>query len=215
MDQVEGLIESEIVNQILNGRKLLFEKIVRKYNSVLYKVGRSYGFDHDDTMDLMQETFINAYTGLKNFEGRSSLKTWIIRNMLNNCYKKKQKASFKNEIMQDANDQSKPMFSALKTDTEHMTRNRELAKIIEEALSKIQMDYRMVFSLREINGLSVADTAELLNISQSNVKIRLNRAKEMLRQEIEKEYSLCDIFEFNLIYCDAIVKNVMKKIYEL
>ena len=73
----------------------------------------------------------------------------------------------------------------------------------------------MAFSLREINGLSVSETASLLHISEVNVKVRVNRAKTMLRTEIEKTYSPDELFEFNLIYCDAMVQNVMKKIGEL
>lgn len=73
----------------------------------------------------------------------------------------------------------------------------------------------MVFSLREINGISVSETAVRVNISEYNVKIRLNRAKTMLRNEIQKAYSPEELFEFNLIYCNAMVENVMKKIAEL
>ena len=73
----------------------------------------------------------------------------------------------------------------------------------------------MVFSLREISGLNTAETAEMLSISEANVKVRLNRAKTMLRSEIEYAYSAGELFEFNLIYCDAMVENVMKKINEL
>jgi RNA polymerase sigma-70 factor (ECF subfamily) len=72
----------------------------------------------------------------------------------------------------------------------------------------------MVFSLRELNGMNVAETADALSISEVNVKVRLNRAKSMLRKEIEKIYSPEDIFEFNLIYCNAIVDNVMKAILQ-
>ena len=77
------------------------------------------------------------------------------------------------------------------------------------------VDYRMVFSLREINGLNIYETAEALEISEANVKVRLNRAKTMLRKEIEKSYSAEDIFEFNLIYCNAMVDIVMKKVAQL
>ena len=73
----------------------------------------------------------------------------------------------------------------------------------------------MVFSLREINGISVSETAVRVNISEYNVKIRLNRAKTMLRNEIQIAYSPEELFEFNLIYCNAMVENVMKKIAEL
>ena len=96
-----------------------------------------------------------------------------------------------------------------------MVQTRELGHIIEDALAEIPFDYRIVFSLREINGLSVLETSQLLHISEANVKVRLNRAKTMLRNEIEKTYSSAELFEFNLIYCDAIVENVMKKINEL
>ena len=73
-------------------------------------------------------------------------------------------------------------------------------------------DYRMTFTLRELTGLSVAETAELLNIQPSNVKVRVNRAKVILRKEIEKIYVTEDIYEFNLIYCDKIVNAVMMQI---
>ena len=102
---------------------------------------------------------------------------------MNNCYGKKEKSSFKNEIMQDVNDHSKPMFTN-ENETNKIVQNRELGHIIEEALGRIPFDYRMAFSLREINGLNVSETANLLNISESNVKVRLNRAKTMLRTEI-------------------------------
>ncbi len=215
MIQLERLQDIEIIRRVLDGEKALYEMIVRRFNPYLYKIGRSYNYNHEDTQDLMQETFIDAYKDLAKFEGRSEFKTWIIRIMLHNCYRKKQKSSFKNEIMQDINDYSEPAFSGRKEDTGSVVQNRELAVIIEKALSKIQYEYRMVFSLREINGLNVADTADLLHISETNVKARLSRAKSMLRKEIERSYTANELFEFNLIYCDAIVENVMTKIYEL
>ena len=87
--------------------------------------------------------------------------------------------------------------------------------VIENALQNVPIDYRLVFSMREMNGLNIAETAEALNISDTNVKVRLNRAKALLRKEIEKSYSRQEIFEFNLIYCDAITSAVMRKIKDL
>lgn len=212
MKQFEKLTESEIIERILEGDKSLYELIVRRFNPYLYKIGRSYNYNHEDTQDLMQETFIDAYKNLVQFQGRASFKTWIIRIMMNNCYRKREKSSFKNEIMQDANEHAVPLFTNRNNDTDKIIQNRELGGIIEKALVQLPLDYRMVFSLREINGLNVAETAEMLNISESNVKVRLNRAKTMLRKAIENAYSASELFEFNLIYCDAIVESVMKKI---
>ncbi|WP_367914522.1 sigma-70 family RNA polymerase sigma factor [Leadbetterella sp. DM7] len=215
MIQVEKFTEAEIISRIINGEKALYEIIVRRFNPYLYKIGRSYNYTHEDTQDLMQETFIDAYKNLLQFEGRAGFKTWIIRIMMNNCYRKRGKSSFKNEIMQDVNEHSTPMFTNRNNDTDKIIQNRELGHIIENALEKIPFDYRIVFSLREINGLNVAETVEMLNISEANVKVRLNRAKTMLRNEIESTYSASELFEFNLIYCDAMVENVMEKINEL
>ena len=133
--------------------------------------------------------------------------------MLNNCFRKQQKFSFKNEVSHEISDKSIPMFSNQQnTDTNKTVMNRELSLVIENALKDVPLDYRMVFSLREINGLNVIETAEALSISEANVKVRLNRAKTILKKEIKKTYTAKDIFEFNLVYCDAITNNVMKKL---
>ncbi len=88
--------------------------------------------------------------------------------------------------------------------------DRELKHVLENAIEKIP-DYRMVFALREMNGLSTAETAEALDITEANVKVRLNRAKHMLRKMVENMYSPDDLFEFNLVYCDNIVERVIWK----
>lgn len=215
MVQFENFTEAEVIRRVITGEKALYEIIVRRFNPFLYKIGRSYNYNHEDTQDLMQETFIDAYKNLSQFEGRADFKTWIIRIMMNNCYRKRLKASYKNEIMQDANENSTPMFTNRNNDTDKIIQNRELKYIIENAVGKIPFDYRVVFSLREINGLNVSETAEMLSISEANVKVRLNRAKTMLRKDIENAYSANELFEFNLIYCDQMVENVINKIKEL
>jgi RNA polymerase sigma factor (sigma-70 family) len=212
----EQYTDIEIIQKINEGEIALFELLIRRNNPFLYKAGRSYNYNHEDTQDLMQDTFIDAYLNLSKFENRSSFKTWIIKIMLNNCFKRQQKFSFKNEIRNAIDDKSVPMFSSNQhTETTKVVVNKELGLVIETALTQVPIDYRMVFSLREINGLNVTETAEALNISEANVKVRLNRAKTMLKKEIEKSYSPDDIFEFNLVYCNAIVNNVMNKIKEL
>lgn len=213
MNSFDQFTDLEVIQKIVAGEVELFEIIIRRYNPFLYKVGRSYNYNHEDTEDLMQETYIDTYTNLVKFENRSSFKTWIIKIMLNKCYKKQQKWSSKKVITAEINEKSTPMFSNNQhTDTNKTVMNRELNFVIENALEQIPVDYRMVFSLREVNGLNVKETAVVLNISESNVKVRLNRAKAMLRKEVEKSYSADDIFEFNLVYCNAMVHRVINKI---
>jgi len=109
-----------------------------------------------------------------------------------------------------------PLFTENNADLNTVIMNKELRQFVEAVLLKIPKEYRLVFSLRQLNELSTAETAELLKISETNVKVRLNRAKAiMLRNAIKKMYQPEDIFEFNLVYCDAIVNKVMKAIKEI
>ena len=213
MKDFEQYTDAEIIQKILAGEIALYEILIRRNNAALYKIGRSYNYNHEDTQDLMQDSFVSAYFNLKQFDNRAAFKTWLIKIMLNNCFRKQQKFSYKNEISTELNDRLKPVFSNQRySDPNKTVVNKELNTVIEDAIKALPLDYRLVFSLREINGLNVAETAEVLNITTSNVKVRLNRAKAVLRKEIEKSYTPEDIFEFNLIYCDAMVNNVLSKI---
>ncbi|HUH18522.1 sigma-70 family RNA polymerase sigma factor [Albibacterium sp.] len=213
-DQYDDL---EIVSRVLLGEVALYEIIIRRYNSYLFRIGRTYAYNHADTEDLMQETYLSAYSNLSKFENRSSFKTWLVKIMLNHCYHRKQKFSFQKEVMTESFEQETaiPMFVNQNNDTDRTIVNKELGRVLENALQQIPEDYRIVFSLRELNGMSTNETSEALSISESNVKVRLSRAKSMLRFEVEKMYSPADIFEFNLIYCDKIVENVMRRIGEM
>lgn len=216
--EFEHFSDAEVIRHIVSGESRLYELLVRRNNLFLYKTGRAYGYNHEDTQDLMQDVYVNAYLNLSKFENRSSFKTWIIKIMLNNCFQRQQKFSFKNELSgtKSIHENSNPMYSSNQhTDTDKAIINRELNHVIEYSLGQIPNDYRMVFSLREISGLNIDETADVLNISKANVKVRHYRAKAMLRKEIEKKYSAEDIFEFNLIYCNQIVNRVMNKIKQI
>src|SRR5688500_7518983 len=91
------MADIDIIQKILNGQSELFEILIRRNNPCLYKVGKSYGYRQEDVEDLMQETFISAYKRLASFQNRSSFKTWLTRIMLNHCYQKNHKFSFKYE----------------------------------------------------------------------------------------------------------------------
>lgn len=214
--QFEQYPDQEIIEKINDGEIKLFEILIRRYDPFLYKIGRSYKYNHEDTEDLMQDTYISAYCNLKKFEHRAAFKTWLTRIMLNVCYQKSHKLSFKNEIINKDIPDDKLNISFNHSDNnEKIAMNKELGHVLENAIHNIPEDYRIVFTLRELNGLSVAETSEVLEITESNVKVRLNRAKGMLQKEIKKMYSPQEIFEFNLIYCDVLVNRVMTKIYEL
>ncbi|HJW28631.1 MAG TPA: sigma-70 family RNA polymerase sigma factor [Saprospiraceae bacterium] len=214
---VDQWTDQEIVSRIQDGDIELYELIIRRYNPYLFKIGRSYGFNHADTEDLMQETYINAYTHLSTFEFRSALKTWLVQILLHQCYQRKHKRSIHNESPTDLLEfeTSQPMFTKPSASPEQAAANAELKSILERAVQSLPESYRLVFSLRELGGLSTEETAGTLGLSESNVKVRLNRAKAMLRQEVEKQYSPAEIYEFNLVYCDSMVERVMSRIRAL
>jgi len=84
--------------------------------------------------------------------------------------------------------------------------------VLEKCIEQLAPEYRTVFVLRELEGLNVQETADAVQISEANVKVRLNRAKTMLRKQLESWYPKAAVYEFNLIYCDQVVKNVFQRI---
>lgn len=206
--------DAEIVERIRGGETALFEILIRRYNPYLYRIGRTYRYNHADTEDLMQESYVQVFFNLSGFENRSTFKTWLTRIMLNNCYQKKQRLRYKKEVVSEfgVKEDRVPLFHQT-SNTEKIMVNKELGNVLEGALTLIPEDYRIIFTLRELNGMSVSETTEALGISESNVKVRLNRAKKMLRTEIEKMYSPNEIYEFNLRYCDTMVERVMMQIH--
>ena len=211
--KIEQYTDEAVIDQVLQGNTGLYEILIRRYNPFLYRIGRAYRFDHGDTEDLMQDAYVQAWTALSKFEHRASFKTWLTRIMLNGCYQKKSKLRYQKEVVCEQSEMNgkAPLFHQ-PSNTEKIMVNRELARVLENALNHIPEDYRIVFTLRELNGMNVLETTAALGISESNVKVRLNRAKKMLRTEIEKMYSPEEIYEFNLIYCDRMVEQVMRSI---
>lgn len=215
LEQSALVTDEFIIEKILGGELSLLEILIRRYNPVLYRIARGYGFNHQDAEDLMQDAHVIAYTQLAKFEGRSSYKTWISRIMINKCLYKLKYGYYKNEFpsehIQDTN--SQPMnVQANENQTEYVLSNRELTTVLEKSIQNIPGIYRTVFILREVEGFSVAETADLLDITPVNVKVRLNRAKALLQKEIEQFYSRSEVYSFNLIYCDRIVNGVFEKI---
>jgi RNA polymerase sigma factor (sigma-70 family) len=218
MDEIQINSDCSVIEKVLDGNIALFEVLVRRYNAVLYRIAKSYGYKHQDCEDLMQDTHIIAYTQLKKFEGRSSYKTWISRIMINKCLYNLKYGYFKNEVptesIREPNNNSMPI-SPNANQPESILMNRELANTLEKSIQTLPLLLRTVFIFREVEGFSVQETADLLSITPINVKVRLNRAKALLRKEIEQLYSHKELYAFNLIYCDGIAQKVMEQVRKL
>jgi len=218
INNFEQLTDTDLLQEILLGNKPAFEVLIRRYNMILYKTARGYGYNHQDAEDLMQETYISVYKNLSKFRNESSFKTWVIKIMLNFCYHQSKKNKYRKGQVAEliASHNYANMFPPKNQNATAMSvSNKELGQVIEQTLNNLPENYRITFTLRELSGLNVHETAEVMNTTEANVKVRMNRARLMLRKEIEKIYSADDIYEFNLIYCDRIVKRVMDKIANL
>jgi len=201
-----ALPEHEILERMLAGEKELYEILIRRNNALLYRVVRSYGLVHADVQDLMQETYLTAFQNLKKFERRSSFTTWIIRIMVNKCLHKMKSDNRKSAIaVNNVGELNMPVTY----NTEQSIMQNEIAALIEQGIEKLPENYRLVFLLREIEGLNVAETSAALGITEVNVKVRLNRAKTALKKFIEKSYPIEDIYAFHLKYCSEVVENVL------
>ncbi len=195
------LSDDEIIAKILEGEKRQYEILIRKYNQRLYRIGMSILADEAETEDAMQTSYINAYEHLADFEHRASFGTWLTRIMLNQCLEQKRKK----KIVFTSLEQSDNVMNT-KTPASELV-NKELSSILEQAINQLPEKYRLVFVLREMETMSVRETSEALNIEEPNVKVRLNRAKAMLRENLNS-YMKDRVYSFHLVKCDRIVKKV-------
>jgi RNA polymerase sigma-70 factor (ECF subfamily) len=197
--------DKELIGRILRGEKRLFELLIRKYNQRLYRIGMSILGDEAEAEDAMQTAYINAYEHLSGFEQRSSFGTWLTRIMLNQCYEQKRK---RKRIL--INFEQPDNFVNMNTAVNELA-NKELSNALQQAIGKLPEKYRLVFVLREIEDLSVRETSAALNIEESNVKVRLNRAKTMLRENLNS-YMKDYVYSFHLTKCDRIVSHVLNRL---
>lgn len=203
----EVLVDKEIIDRILEGEAHLYETLMRKYNLQLYRVCMSIINDDAEAEDIMQTAYINAYLKLKDFQNRSSFSTWLTRILINESLLHKKKRARKEQLIGQAADHELHSETPL-----NILMSKELKAILEKAVSDLPEKYRIVFVMREIQEMSVRETMEILDLGESNVKIRLNRAKEMLRNQLSTFYRSNQLLEFNLIRCDRVVNFVMGSI---
>lgn len=205
--------DNEIIARVLSGERNLYSVLIKRYNQRLYRVAMSVINDDSEAEEAMQVAYIKAFENLGKFEHRSAFSTWLTRILINECLlrTKKRKQSItmtddmiENEISQHATDKVQtPLTSVL---------NLELKTALEKAIQELPDKYRTVFIMRELENMSIADTQDCLDLSEENVKVRLNRAKAMLRNSLNSLYKKEELLSFHLSRCDRINDNVMKQI---
>lgn len=205
--------DSDVIRRVIGGEKELFEILIRRNNQKLYRVIRTYLKNEAEIEDVMQNSYLKAYVKLHQFKLQASFSTWLIRIGIN-------------EALARINEKSKVQHINDQLDNNHVIHiqdyknsnpydkmiEREMKHTLEAAIDKLEVKYREVYILKEIEEMSIKEVAEALDITVANVKVRIHRAKEMLKENLYSLSNDKNVFEFGFSRCDRITEYVMSNI---
>ena len=172
------------------GDKAAFSALVKRYEDTVYKFSFKVCRDKEKAAEALQDTFINVYRKLDSFDGKSKFSTWLYSIVTNNCLMKRRKRKM-DDVLESLDD---PPTNIDGSFSEHMAKweetpadvlmKKELRSQLDKAILKLPVDYRVVFVLRDLEGRSNEETANILKLSEEATKSRLRRARAFLRSEL-------------------------------
>jgi RNA polymerase sigma-70 factor, ECF subfamily len=206
------LSDEEIVARVRSGEPEQFELIMRRHNSRVYRAARSIVHDASEAEDVMQDAYVRAYEHLGEFEGRARFSTWLTRIAVHEALARVRRGKRFDPLETHAEHPS--MSTPSRSSPEQETSDMEMRHAIEAAVAKLSDEYRSVFVLRAVEGMSGAEVAECLDIPEDTVKTRLHRARNQLQEMLISsiEPSLPSVYEFHLTRCDRVVGAVLRRI---
>ena len=182
--------ESRLIELAKEGNRKALTQLVINYERTIYNFAFKICRNRDKAENIMQETFYSMIKHLNQFDNKSKLSTWLYRIVANHCLMEARKE--KNRQFVSINDDDSLFEDRYTADYSKLptkyTENEELKKALDDAISKLSPDYRMIFLLRDVEGLSTEETAEASDLSISAVKSRLHRARAFLRNEITRAF---------------------------
>ncbi len=208
--------ETEVIKRILGGEKELYEILVRRNNQKLYRAIRSYLKAEAEIEDIMQNSYLKAFTKLYQFKLESSFSTWLIRIGINESLARLKEKGKLYHLNQQSDNLKSTIILEIPDNKQlnpqdKMIRN-EAKQLLENAIDNLDLKYKAVYILREVEEMSLKEIAVALDLTVANVKIRLHRSKEMLKDKLYEVTNDKNIFEFGFSRCDSITENVMKLI---
>ena len=207
-----ALSDEEIVTRVTGGETPLFEILMRRHNERVYRAARAILRDDSEAEDVLQQAFVNAYSNLSQFDRRAQFSTWLTKIAVYEALARVRRRG-RYEPLEDSSLDT--LMSTTSTpDPERQTFARELGALIESAVDRLGDGYRVVFMLRQIQGLSTAETAQVLDLSEDVVKTRLSRAKSALQRDLldQTGAAAATAFTFGQARCDRVVASVMARI---
>ena len=204
-----ALSDEVIASRVRAGETALFEIILRRHDQQLFRAARAILGDDAEAEDALQQAWLLAYSKLGQFTFGSKLATWLTRIVINEALQRRPRLRLEDAEMASVEDRA-----SLASSPEDQASLGEMARMLEKAVDQLSEPYRVVFILREAQGLSTADAAACLGVSEDVIKVRLHRAKARLQEIVASrlEAAAPTVWQFLGARCDRMVAKVMAAI---
>ncbi len=212
--QTASLSDGDVVRRVRAGETALFEVLMRRHDQRVYRTIRSILRDESEAEDAMQQAWLQAYLHLAEFEGAAAFSTWLVRIAANEALQRLRRRSKLAAVSETGEEEAMDQRAE---DPEERAAAHETARILERAIDGLPAHYRTVFVLREVEGLSTADTAAALGIGEEAAKVRLHRARALLRSALSEAVNRAapEAFQYLAPRCNRMVASVMSAIARL
>lgn len=212
VERARELSDEEVGARVVGGDTAIFEVLMRRHNQRLFRTARAIVKDDAEAEDVLQDAYVQAFSGLAAFEGRSRLSTWLTRIVVHAALARVRRAKRLELVDPMTRDDLTPDDASL--DPEAGASSTELLAVLEKAIDGLPESFRVVLVLRLVEELSVAETAACLEIPEDTVKTRLHRARHMLQRTLLRrtDAAFTQTFEFGSSRCDRVVASVLLRI---
>ena len=206
--------DEDVVRLVLAGNTAMFELLMRRYNERVYRAARAILRDDGEAEDVMQQAYVNAFTHLRQFNGDARFSTWLLRIAVNEALARARRRGRYEPYDEGEAAVDTGISRGVTPDPERQAFNTELRAILERAIDTLPDGMREVFVLREVEGLSTAETADALAVSEDVVKTRLSRGRAALRRVLFERTgaNAPEAFRFERPRCDRVVTAVLARI---
>jgi len=213
-----GADDAELVRRVLARDEAAARAIMQANNRRLFRLARGVLRNDGEAEDVVQETYVRAFTHLEQFRGDSSLSTWLSRIAMNEALgrlRRQRPGVELSSLPQGTLEAQIIQFPlAASEDPEKSMAQREIQHVVEHAIDELPEPFRLVFITRVIEGMNLEETAEILQLKPETVKTRLHRARNMLRDIVEKKIGpvVMDAFPFAGKRCERLTEAVLKRL---
>lgn len=209
-DRESAMADEEVVAAVLSGNTALYELLMRRYNQRIYRTVLGIIGRPEDAEDAVQHAWLEAWRNLGSFERRSSFPTWVTRIAVNSAFGRIRREGRAIELATP--DRSGPESES--ATPEVMAMSSQMREILEREILVLPRDYRIVLALRDVEGMSTAECADSLGVTEGVVRTRLHRARAMLRERLEKLEAgeMTGLMAFAGHRCDRAVTGVLNAI---